>query len=50
MKSYVYLDFGNLFRAFIPVAPVSTDKYTIQQYQSIKVPTYVVYGKKISIK
>jgi len=42
-------DFGKYLQAYIPVAPVGTEKYTIQQYQSVKVPTFVVYGKKISI-
>lgn len=33
-------------RAFIPVAPVGTGDFTTAQYQSNKVPTFIVYGTK----
>lgn len=33
-----------LIRAYIPVAPICTDKFTAEQYQSVKVPTLIVYG------
>ncbi|XP_076825921.1 putative protein-lysine deacylase ABHD14B [Clavelina lepadiformis] len=29
---------------YVPVAPITTDKYTIQQYKDVKVPTFIVYG------
>lgn len=31
-------------RAYIPVAPICTDKFTAEQYQTVKVPTLIVYG------
>ncbi|XP_003973378.1 putative protein-lysine deacylase ABHD14B [Takifugu rubripes] len=34
----------NLVRAYVPVAPICTDKFTAEQYQSIKVPSLIVYG------
>lgn len=33
-----------LTRAYIPVAPICTDKFTAEQYQSVKVPSLIVYG------
>lgn len=33
-----------LIRAYVPVAPICTDKFTAEQYQSVKVPTLIVYG------
>ncbi|XP_041810744.1 protein ABHD14B [Chelmon rostratus] len=33
-----------LVRAYIPVAPICSDKFTAEQYQSVKVPTLIVYG------
>ncbi|XP_071351712.1 putative protein-lysine deacylase ABHD14B [Trachinotus anak] len=33
-----------LVRAYIPVAPICTDKFTAEQYQSVKVPSLIVYG------
>ncbi|XP_069546891.1 putative protein-lysine deacylase ABHD14B [Brachyistius frenatus] len=33
-----------LIRAYIPVAPICTDKFTAEQYQSVKVPSLIVYG------
>ncbi|KAM9758049.1 putative protein-lysine deacylase ABHD14B isoform 1-T3 [Menidia menidia] len=33
-----------LVRAYVPVAPICTDKFTAQQYQSVQVPTLIVYG------
>ncbi|XP_068598686.1 putative protein-lysine deacylase ABHD14B [Brachionichthys hirsutus] len=33
-----------LMRAYIPVAPICTDKFTREQYQSVKVPSLIVYG------
>lgn len=29
-----------LIRAYIPVAPICTDKFTAEQYKSVKVPSY----------
>lgn len=34
----------DLIRAYVPVAPICTDKFTAEQYQSVKVPTLIVYG------
>ncbi|XP_041837398.1 protein ABHD14B [Melanotaenia boesemani] len=33
-----------LIRAYVPVAPICTDKFTAEQYQSVKVPALIVYG------
>ncbi|XP_072238083.1 putative protein-lysine deacylase ABHD14B [Leuresthes tenuis] len=33
-----------LVQAYVPVAPICTDKFTAEQYQSVKVPTLIVYG------
>ncbi|XP_070559126.1 putative protein-lysine deacylase ABHD14B isoform X2 [Ptychodera flava] len=35
----------SLFRGFVPVAPVDSDKYTRADYEKIKVPTMIVYGE-----
>ncbi|XP_061689787.1 protein ABHD14B [Syngnathoides biaculeatus] len=34
----------HMLRAYIPIAPICTDKISAQQYRSIKVPTLIVYG------
>ncbi|XP_034022188.1 protein ABHD14B isoform X2 [Thalassophryne amazonica] len=34
----------DLVRAYVPVAPICTEKFTAEQYQSVKVPTLIVYG------
>ncbi|KAM9408667.1 putative protein-lysine deacylase ABHD14B [Pholidichthys leucotaenia] len=34
----------DLVRAYIPVAPICTDKFTAEQYQRVKVPSLIVYG------
>ncbi|XP_029989702.1 putative protein-lysine deacylase ABHD14B [Sphaeramia orbicularis] len=33
-----------LIRAYIPVAPICTEKFSAEQYQSVKVPALIVYG------
>ncbi|XP_038128898.1 protein ABHD14B [Cyprinodon tularosa] len=33
-----------LIRAYVPIAPICTEKFTAEQYQSVKVPTLIVYG------
>ncbi|XP_061583318.1 protein ABHD14B [Cololabis saira] len=33
-----------VIRAYIPIAPICTDKFTTEQFQSVKVPTLIVYG------
>ncbi|XP_071386816.1 putative protein-lysine deacylase ABHD14B [Centroberyx affinis] len=33
-----------LVRAYVPVAPICTEKFSVEQYQSIKIPALVVYG------
>ncbi|XP_068172509.1 putative protein-lysine deacylase ABHD14B [Antennarius striatus] len=35
-----------IIRAYIPVAPICTDKFTKEQYQNVKVPSLIVYGDK----
>lgn len=37
-----------LVRAYVPVAPICTDKFTAEQYQSVKVPSLIVYGDQDS--
>ncbi|XP_029132127.1 protein ABHD14B isoform X1 [Labrus bergylta] len=34
----------DLIRGYVPVAPICTDKFTAEQYQSVKVPSLIVYG------
>ncbi|XP_036427202.1 LOW QUALITY PROTEIN: protein ABHD14B [Colossoma macropomum] len=31
-------------KAYIPVAPICTDKFTAEQYSGVQVPTLIVYG------
>uniref|UniRef100_UPI0037E99EEE putative protein-lysine deacylase ABHD14B n=1 Tax=Semicossyphus pulcher TaxID=241346 RepID=UPI0037E99EEE len=38
----------DLIRAYVPVAPICTDKFTAEQYQSVKVPSLIVYGDQDS--
>lgn len=38
------LEHQALVRAYIPVAPICTDKFKAEQYQSVKVPSLIVYG------
>uniref|UniRef100_A0A3Q0RQR8 Putative protein-lysine deacylase ABHD14B n=1 Tax=Amphilophus citrinellus TaxID=61819 RepID=A0A3Q0RQR8_AMPCI len=38
------LEHQALVRAYIPVAPICTDKFTAAQYQSVKVPSLIIYG------
>ncbi|KAF7668507.1 hypothetical protein LDENG_00006870 [Lucifuga dentata] len=38
------LQHQDLIRAYIPIAPICTDKFTAEQYQSVKVPVLIVYG------
>ncbi|XP_008287457.1 putative protein-lysine deacylase ABHD14B [Stegastes partitus] len=38
------LQHPSLIRAFIPIAPICTDKFTAEQYRSVKVPSLIVYG------
>ena len=40
----MFLEFPALLHAFIPIAPVSTEKFTVQQYKLVSVPTFIVYG------
>ncbi|XP_034388669.1 protein ABHD14B [Cyclopterus lumpus] len=37
-----------LIRAYIPVAPICTENFTAEQYQSVKVPSLIVYGDQDS--
>jgi len=37
--------FGNEhLTGYIPIAPITTEQYTKEQYENITVPTYIVYG------
>uniref|UniRef100_A0A8C9NWL1 Putative protein-lysine deacylase ABHD14B n=1 Tax=Serinus canaria TaxID=9135 RepID=A0A8C9NWL1_SERCA len=35
---------SQLFKAYVPVAPICTEKFTAEQYAQIKTPTLIVYG------
>ncbi|XP_066470319.1 putative protein-lysine deacylase ABHD14B isoform X2 [Tiliqua scincoides] len=35
---------SDLLKAYIPVAPICTDKFSAAQYASVKTPTLIVYG------
>ncbi|KAG7472274.1 hypothetical protein MATL_G00107200 [Megalops atlanticus] len=35
---------GSLVRAYIPVAPICTEKFTAEQYRSVQTPALIVYG------
>ncbi|XP_053145666.1 protein ABHD14A-like isoform X2 [Hemicordylus capensis] len=37
---------GEQLKGFVPIAPVSTKDFTIQQYQKVKTPTLIVYGER----
>ncbi|NXK94501.1 ABHEB protein, partial [Formicarius rufipectus] len=38
------LEHSQLVKAYVPVAPICTDKFTAEQYARIKTPTLIVYG------
>ncbi|KAM8866810.1 putative protein-lysine deacylase ABHD14B [Synchiropus picturatus] len=40
------LEHQSLVRAYIPIAPICTDKIKAEQYQRVKVQTLIVYGDK----
>ncbi|XP_062441232.1 putative protein-lysine deacylase ABHD14B [Rhea pennata] len=35
---------GHLLKAYVPVAPICTDKFPAEQYAQVKTPTLIVYG------
>ncbi|XP_009577259.1 PREDICTED: alpha/beta hydrolase domain-containing protein 14B isoform X2 [Fulmarus glacialis] len=35
---------NHLLKAYVPVAPICTEKFTTEQYTQIKTPTLIVYG------
>nr|XP_060621822.1 putative protein-lysine deacylase ABHD14B [Anolis sagrei ordinatus] len=35
---------SDLFKAYVPVAPICTDKFPATRYAGVKVPTLIVYG------
>ncbi|KFQ82095.1 Alpha/beta hydrolase domain-containing protein 14B, partial [Phoenicopterus ruber ruber] len=35
---------NHLLKAYVPVAPICTEKFTAEQYTQIKTPTLIVYG------
>uniref|UniRef100_A0A8D0F8U8 Abhydrolase domain containing 14B n=2 Tax=Strigidae TaxID=30459 RepID=A0A8D0F8U8_STROC len=37
---------NHLLKAYVPVAPICTEKFTAEQYAQIKTPTLIVYGDK----
>nr|XP_033782641.1 protein ABHD14B [Geotrypetes seraphini]XP_033782642.1 protein ABHD14B [Geotrypetes seraphini] len=38
------LEHKDLVKAYVPVAPICTEKFTAAQYANIKTPTLIVYG------
>lgn len=42
------MKYPSMVRAYIPVAPICTEKFTEEQYQSVKVPSLIVYGDQDS--
>ncbi|XP_072308625.1 putative protein-lysine deacylase ABHD14B [Eucyclogobius newberryi] len=38
----------SMVRAYVPVAPICTEKFTAEQYQSVEVPALIVYGDQDS--
>ncbi|XP_009889572.1 PREDICTED: alpha/beta hydrolase domain-containing protein 14B [Charadrius vociferus] len=38
------LQHNHLLKAYVPVAPICTEKFTAEQYAQIKTPTLIVYG------
>ncbi|XP_030062351.1 protein ABHD14B [Microcaecilia unicolor] len=38
------LEHTDLVKAYVPVAPICTEKFTAAQYANIKTPTLIVYG------
>lgn len=38
----------DMVRAYVPVAPICTEKFTAEQYKSVKVPSLIVYGDQDS--
>ncbi|XP_054834337.1 protein ABHD14A-like isoform X2 [Eublepharis macularius] len=36
---------GEQLKGFVPIAPVGTKDFTIQQYQQIQTPTLIIYGE-----
>uniref|UniRef100_A0A8C6SXC3 Putative protein-lysine deacylase ABHD14B n=1 Tax=Neogobius melanostomus TaxID=47308 RepID=A0A8C6SXC3_9GOBI len=38
----------SMIRAYIPVAPICTEKFSAEQYQSVQVPSLIVYGDQDS--
>ncbi|KPP70188.1 hypothetical protein Z043_111003 [Scleropages formosus] len=37
-------DHGALLKAYVPVAPICTEKFTAEQYHSVQTPALIVYG------
>ncbi|XP_069500117.1 putative protein-lysine deacylase ABHD14B isoform X2 [Ambystoma mexicanum] len=35
---------GEMVKAYVPVAPICTDKFTAEQYAAVQTPTLIVYG------
>ncbi|KAL3870485.1 hypothetical protein ACJMK2_038540 [Sinanodonta woodiana] len=45
---YLFKDPSNVLtrcKAYIPIAPVSTEKYEKKQYEQLKIPTAIIYGE-----
>ncbi|XP_054883413.1 protein ABHD14B [Poeciliopsis prolifica] len=38
------LEHQPLIRGYVPIAPICTERFTAEQYRSVKVPTLIVYG------
>uniref|UniRef100_A0A3B1JUS6 Uncharacterized protein n=1 Tax=Astyanax mexicanus TaxID=7994 RepID=A0A3B1JUS6_ASTMX len=41
---YSCRDHTHQLKAYIPVAPICTNKFTAEQYRDVQVPTLIVYG------
>uniref|UniRef100_A0A3B3ZY12 Putative protein-lysine deacylase ABHD14B n=1 Tax=Periophthalmus magnuspinnatus TaxID=409849 RepID=A0A3B3ZY12_9GOBI len=42
------MEHPSMVRAYVPVAPICTEKFTAEQYQNVKVPALIVYGDEDS--
>jgi len=41
----VLMNRPELMCGFVPVAPVSTNKYSMERYETVDVPTLIIYGE-----
>ncbi|MBN3317378.1 ABHEB protein, partial [Atractosteus spatula] len=38
------LQHGGMVRAYVPVAPICTEKFSAEQYKAVQTPALIVYG------